>query len=81
MPPCRGWRELGHGAGLDRRAMRQLCGEPRELGALATLLESGDVGLVIDKGYPFVGTASAISHMLGRYARGNVAIAINDTGG
>jgi NADPH:quinone reductase-like Zn-dependent oxidoreductase len=46
------------------------------LTALATLLESGDVKVVIDKAYPLSHAASAIGHMLGHHARGKVAIVV-----
>jgi NADPH:quinone reductase-like Zn-dependent oxidoreductase len=46
------------------------------LTALATLLESGDVKVVIDKDYALSETASAIDHMLGHHARGKVAIVV-----
>ena len=46
------------------------------LDALATLLESGDVKVVIDKVYPHGEAANAVAHMLGHHARGNVVIAV-----
>ena len=46
------------------------------LDALAALLESGDVKVVIDKVYPLSEAAKAVAHMLGHHARGNVAIAV-----
>ena len=46
------------------------------LDALASLLESGAVRVVIDKTYPLDGTADAVSHMLGHHARGKVAITV-----
>jgi NADPH:quinone reductase-like Zn-dependent oxidoreductase len=45
------------------------------LEALAALLESGDVKVVIDKTYPLSQAADAVAHMLGHHARGNVVIA------
>ena len=45
-------------------------------GALASLLESGAVQVIIDKTYPFDHTATAVAHMLGHHARGKVAITI-----
>jgi NADPH:quinone reductase-like Zn-dependent oxidoreductase len=45
------------------------------LEALAALLESGDVKVVIDKVYPLSQAADAVAHMLGHHARGKVAIA------
>ena len=45
------------------------------LKALAALLESAAVNVVIDKVYPLSQTADAVAHMLGHHARGKVAIA------
>jgi NADPH:quinone reductase-like Zn-dependent oxidoreductase len=45
------------------------------LEALAALLESADVNVVIDKVYPLSQAADAVAHMLGHHARGKVAIA------
>jgi NADPH:quinone reductase-like Zn-dependent oxidoreductase len=44
------------------------------LNALATLLESGDVKVVIDQVYRLSDTANAVAHMLGHHARGQVVI-------
>ena len=46
------------------------------LDAIATLLESGDVKVVIDKVYPLSESANAVAHMLGHHARGKVVIAV-----
>ena len=46
------------------------------LNALASLLESGAVQVIIGKTYPFDQTAAAVAHMLGHHARGQVAITI-----
>jgi NADPH:quinone reductase-like Zn-dependent oxidoreductase len=46
------------------------------LDALATLLESGDVKVVIDKTYALSDAANAVAHMLGHHARGKVVIAV-----
>ena len=46
------------------------------LDALATLLESGDVTVVIDRVYPLDEAASAVAHMLGHHARGKVVITV-----
>lgn len=46
------------------------------LDALAALLESGDVRVVIDKVYPLSETASAIAHMRAHHARGQIVIAV-----
>lgn len=45
------------------------------LAALATLLESGDVKVIIDKVYRLSETANAVAHMLGHHASGQVVIA------
>ncbi len=46
------------------------------LGALAGLLESGAVRVVIDKAYSLDCAAAAVAHMLGHHARGQVAITV-----
>ena len=46
------------------------------LNALASLLESGVVQVIVDKTYPFDQTASAVAHMLGHHARGQIAITV-----
>jgi NADPH:quinone reductase-like Zn-dependent oxidoreductase len=46
------------------------------LDALAGLLDSGAVRVVIDKAYPFEAAAAAVTHMLGHHARGQVAITV-----
>ena len=46
------------------------------LDALAALLESGDVRLVIDKVYPLSEAANAVAHMLAHHARGKVVIVV-----
>ena len=46
------------------------------LTALAMLLESGEVRVVIDQTYPLRETAQAVAHMAGHHARGKVAISI-----
>jgi len=45
---------------------------------LAALVESGDVRVVIDKVYSFDDTASAVAHMLGHHARGNIVVGAQD---
>ena len=53
------------------------CAVNREnLAALAVLLESSDVEVVIDKVYPLGDAASAVAHMLEHHARGKVVIAV-----
>ena len=46
------------------------------LDALAALLESGDVKVVIDKVYPLSEAGNAVAHMLGHHAVGKVVIAV-----
>ena len=46
------------------------------LDALAALLESGDVKVVIDRVYPLSEAANAVAHMLGHHATGKVVIAM-----
>jgi NADPH:quinone reductase-like Zn-dependent oxidoreductase len=46
------------------------------LDSLATLLESGDVKVVIDKVYPLDEAANAVAHMLAHHAKGKVVIAV-----
>jgi NADPH:quinone reductase-like Zn-dependent oxidoreductase len=46
------------------------------LDALATLLQSGDIKVIIDKVYGLSETASAVAHMLRHHARGQVVITV-----
>jgi NADPH:quinone reductase-like Zn-dependent oxidoreductase len=46
------------------------------LEALAALLESGQVKVVVDEVYTLDEAASAVAHMLGHHARGKVVIAV-----
>jgi NADPH:quinone reductase-like Zn-dependent oxidoreductase len=46
------------------------------LAALATLLESGDIKVVIEKVYPLGDAPTAVGHMLGHHAVGKVVIAV-----
>jgi NADPH:quinone reductase-like Zn-dependent oxidoreductase len=46
------------------------------LDALATLLESGDVKVIINKTYALTDAANAVTHMLGHHASGKVVIAV-----
>lgn len=75
-------------AGLPRMARAALMGlgstrvefvtcvvNRENLEALAALLESGEVKVLIDKVFPLSDTASAVDHMLGHHARGKVVIA------
>jgi NADPH:quinone reductase-like Zn-dependent oxidoreductase len=76
-------------AGLPRMARAALLGRGRtnvqfvrcvvdreNLHALASLLESGDVQVVIDKTYALEDAADAIAQMLGHHARGNLVITV-----
>jgi NADPH:quinone reductase-like Zn-dependent oxidoreductase len=76
-------------AGLPRMARAALMGRGstdvqfvtcvvnrENLEALATLLESGDAKVVIDKVYPLGEAANAVAHMLGHHAKGQVVIAV-----
>ena len=47
-----------------------------DLAALAGLLESGTVRVVIDKTYPLDAAAAAVAHMLGHHASGKIAITV-----
>lgn len=46
------------------------------LAALATLLQSRQVQVVIDHTYPLHDAAAAVAHMLGHHARGKIAITV-----
>jgi len=46
------------------------------LNALATLLQSGDVRVVISETHPLAAAATAVSHMLGHHAVGKLAITV-----
>ena len=61
---------------LARQARFALVVNRENLEALAALLESGDVKVVIDKLYPLNETADAVAHMLGHHAKGKVVIAV-----
>ena len=78
-------------AGLPRMARAALMGrlsktkvqfvkdwvvDRENLKALATLLESGDVKVIIDKVYPLDEAGNAVAHMFGHHARGKVVIAV-----
>ena len=77
----------GFFAGLPRMARAALMGRGstnvrfvtlvvnrEDLDALAALLESGEVKVVIDEVYPLSEAANAVAHMLGHHARGKIAI-------
>ncbi|MGN6680939.1 MAG: NAD(P)-dependent alcohol dehydrogenase [Streptosporangiaceae bacterium] len=76
-------------AGLPRMARAMLMGlgsttvktvtlgvNHENLNALASLIESGQVRVIVEKTYPFEHTASAVAHMLGHHARGQIAITV-----
>jgi NADPH:quinone reductase-like Zn-dependent oxidoreductase len=46
------------------------------LEALAALLETGDVKVVVDRVYPLADAPQAVAHMLGHHARGKVVISV-----
>jgi NADPH:quinone reductase-like Zn-dependent oxidoreductase len=61
----------------DTRVQFVKCVVNREnLQALATLLESGQVNVVIDRVYPLNEAAEAVAHMLGHHATGKVVITV-----
>jgi NADPH:quinone reductase-like Zn-dependent oxidoreductase len=51
------------------------------LDALAALLESGDVKVVIDKTHALGETPTAVAHMLGHHARGQVVVTLQGADG
>jgi NADPH:quinone reductase-like Zn-dependent oxidoreductase len=51
------------------------------LDALAALLESGDVKVVVDKTHALGETATAVAHMLGHHARGKVVVTVQGAEG
>jgi NADPH:quinone reductase-like Zn-dependent oxidoreductase len=76
-------------AGLPRMARAALMGRGstnvqlvtlvvnrENLAALAALVESGDVKVVIDKVYPLSEAGNAVARMLGHHARGKVVVAV-----
>ena len=64
-------------AAVMRRASTVNCVVNREnLEALAALIRSGEVKVVIDRIYPLAEAASAVAHMLGHHAKGKVVIAV-----
>jgi NADPH:quinone reductase-like Zn-dependent oxidoreductase len=69
-------RAMLMGLGSTRVKTVTLTVNRENLAALADLLESGAVRVVIDKTYPLDGTAAAVAHMLGHHARGKVAITV-----
>ena len=82
----------GFFAGLPRMARAGLMGRGstdvqfvtclvnrENLDALAELLDSGDVKVVIDKVYPLSEAANAVAHMLEHHARGKVVISVRPT--
>ena len=48
----------------------------RNVAALGTLLESGNLKVAIDKTYDLPNAAKAVAHMLGHHARGKIAITV-----
>jgi NADPH:quinone reductase-like Zn-dependent oxidoreductase len=66
---------LGRGS-TDVRTVSGWLPDRDNLAALAALLESGEVNMVIDKTYPLSEAADAVAHMLGHHATGKVVIAV-----
>jgi NADPH:quinone reductase-like Zn-dependent oxidoreductase len=78
----------GFFAGLPRMARAKVMGRSTDvklvtcvvsrenLSALAALLGSGDVRVVIDETYALEGAPAAVAHMLGHHARGKVVITV-----
>ena len=66
---------MGRGS-TDVQFVRGWVVNRENLDALATLLVSGDVKVVIDKVYPLSEAANAVAHMLGHHAIGKVVIAV-----
>jgi NADPH:quinone reductase-like Zn-dependent oxidoreductase len=64
------------GRGSTNAKLVTLVVNHQNLDALAALLQSGDVKVVIDKVYRLSEAANAVAHMLGHHARGKVAIAV-----
>jgi NADPH:quinone reductase-like Zn-dependent oxidoreductase len=60
--------------GAPRLGMTTCVVNDDNLNSLATLLQAGDVKVVIDHTYPLDNAADAVAHMLGHHARGKVAI-------
>jgi NADPH:quinone reductase-like Zn-dependent oxidoreductase len=73
-------------AGLPRMARAKLMGRStavkfvacvasrENLSALAALLGSGDVRVVVDETYALEDAPAAVAHMLGHHARGKIVI-------
>jgi NADPH:quinone reductase-like Zn-dependent oxidoreductase len=81
-----GLPRMGRAAIMGRRGSTEVrfvtCVVNRDnLNALAALLESGDVKVVIDKTHALSETATAVAHMLGHHARGKVVVTLQGTDG
>jgi NADPH:quinone reductase-like Zn-dependent oxidoreductase len=75
-------------AGLPRMARAKLMGRSTDvrfvqcvvnrenLGALATLLTSGDMRVVVDRSYALDEAPAAVAHMLGHHAAGKISITL-----
>jgi NADPH:quinone reductase-like Zn-dependent oxidoreductase len=75
-------------AGLPRMARAKLMGrsvrvafasyvvDHERLGALAALLETGEVRVVVGETYPLEAAPAAVAHMLGHHARGKLVVAV-----
>lgn len=69
------------GRGSTRVKLVKLMVNRENLQALVRLLESGQVRVIIDKTYPLDQAASAVAHMAGHHARGQVVISVQDSRG
>jgi NADPH:quinone reductase-like Zn-dependent oxidoreductase len=72
LPPMARAALMGRGS-TDVRLVR-LVVTREDLKALAALIDSGEMRVVIDKAYPLSQAADAVAHMLGHHARGKVVI-------
>ena len=66
---------MGRGS-TDVRFVKNWVVDRGNLDALAALLESGDIKVIIDKTYPLSEAADAVTHMLEHHARGKIVITV-----
>ena len=74
--PRMAWAALMGLGSTDVRFVKDWVVNHENLAALAALLESGDVKVVIDEIYPLSQAANAVAHMLGHHAAGKVVITV-----
>ena len=74
--PRMAWAALMGLGSTDVRFVKDWVVNHENLSALAALLESGDVKVVIDEIYPLSQAANAVAHMLGHHAAGKVVITV-----